>query len=210
MTCQMIGIPPTSTIGFGRTDVSSPSRVPNPPARITTFVKTFHSSWLNFITTKLNESKISASQDLKFLAHQTPGCVLPPLSLLIPTHGDHTEAGNLKNCPAPAYPYLLRSPLLANPALRNTSRVADKPPPHRKNHRFSNQAPNGDWRPSVISKTGIIFAMQLSDCRAMLRSSPRLKIVRLRFSIRFFRQSGLGWTPAGRAPEAEHRVSIIR
>ena len=37
MMCQRIGLPPISTIGFGRTDVSSASRVPRPPARITAF-----------------------------------------------------------------------------------------------------------------------------------------------------------------------------
>src|SRR6266496_265748 len=36
MMCQRIGRPPISTIGFGRTSVSSASRVPSPPARITT------------------------------------------------------------------------------------------------------------------------------------------------------------------------------
>src|SRR5262245_47773727 len=35
MMCQRIGMPPISTIGLGRTAVSSPSRVPRPPARIT-------------------------------------------------------------------------------------------------------------------------------------------------------------------------------
>ena len=35
MMCQRIGRSPISTIGFGRTAVSSESRVPNPPARIT-------------------------------------------------------------------------------------------------------------------------------------------------------------------------------
>ena len=38
MMCQMIGLPPISTIGFGRTPVSSLSRVPKPPARITAFI----------------------------------------------------------------------------------------------------------------------------------------------------------------------------
>src|SRR4051812_25092162 len=37
MMCQRIGMPPTSTIGFGRTLVSSLRRVPNPPARMTAF-----------------------------------------------------------------------------------------------------------------------------------------------------------------------------
>ena len=35
MMCQRIGFPPTSTIGFGRSTVSSLSLVPIPPARIT-------------------------------------------------------------------------------------------------------------------------------------------------------------------------------
>lgn len=39
MMCQMIGMPPISTIGLGRTAVSSPKRVPNPPAKITAFIK---------------------------------------------------------------------------------------------------------------------------------------------------------------------------
>ena len=37
MMCQRIGLPPISTIGFGRTAVSSLSREPNPPARMTAF-----------------------------------------------------------------------------------------------------------------------------------------------------------------------------
>src|SRR5215471_749138 len=36
--CHRIGRPPISTIGLGRTVVSSLSRVPNPPARITAFI----------------------------------------------------------------------------------------------------------------------------------------------------------------------------
>src|SRR5580692_4588939 len=35
--CHRIGMPPMSTIGLGRTVVSSLSRVPRPPARITAF-----------------------------------------------------------------------------------------------------------------------------------------------------------------------------
>src|SRR6516164_9771714 len=35
--CHRIGWPPISTIGFGLVSVSSDRRVPNPPARITTF-----------------------------------------------------------------------------------------------------------------------------------------------------------------------------
>src|SRR6476620_1762845 len=38
MMCQRIGRPPISTIGFGRTWVSSLMRVPNPPARMTAFM----------------------------------------------------------------------------------------------------------------------------------------------------------------------------
>src|SRR6202035_2018985 len=37
--CQRIGRPPISTIGLGRTPVSSLRRVPNPPARITAFIR---------------------------------------------------------------------------------------------------------------------------------------------------------------------------
>src|SRR5438132_764263 len=40
MMCQRIGLPPISTIGFGRSDVSSLRRVPIPPARMTTFTST--------------------------------------------------------------------------------------------------------------------------------------------------------------------------
>src|SRR5262245_30958852 len=39
--CQRIGRPPISTIGFGRTSVSSERRVPRPPARTTTFMRGF-------------------------------------------------------------------------------------------------------------------------------------------------------------------------
>src|SRR4030095_3459398 len=38
MICQSIGLPPISIIGFGLRCVSSPIRVPKPPARITTFI----------------------------------------------------------------------------------------------------------------------------------------------------------------------------
>src|SRR5713101_1016131 len=36
MMCQSIGCPPTSTMGFGLTSVSSARRVPRPTARMTT------------------------------------------------------------------------------------------------------------------------------------------------------------------------------
>lgn len=39
MMCHSIGLPPISTIGFGRTAVSSLSREPNPPAKITAFTR---------------------------------------------------------------------------------------------------------------------------------------------------------------------------
>src|SRR6185437_7273090 len=39
MMCHRIGRPPISTIGLGRMVVSSLSRVPRPPARITSFTK---------------------------------------------------------------------------------------------------------------------------------------------------------------------------
>src|SRR5688572_6454593 len=38
MICQRIGFPPTSTIGLGRSVVSSESLEPSPPARITAFM----------------------------------------------------------------------------------------------------------------------------------------------------------------------------
>src|SRR5215468_5936047 len=38
MICHRIGLPPISTIGLGRKAVSSERRVPNPPAKITTFI----------------------------------------------------------------------------------------------------------------------------------------------------------------------------
>src|SRR3954447_16051673 len=38
MMCQSIGLPPISTIGLGLTVVSSESREPSPPARITAFM----------------------------------------------------------------------------------------------------------------------------------------------------------------------------
>lgn len=46
MICQIIGIPPTSTIGFGRTEVSSPKRVPKPPARMAAWIAMFYLSSL--------------------------------------------------------------------------------------------------------------------------------------------------------------------
>ena len=42
MMCHSIGRPPISTIGFGRTVVSSESLVPSPPARITVFMTADH------------------------------------------------------------------------------------------------------------------------------------------------------------------------
>src|SRR5262245_33911211 len=44
MMCQRIGLSPISTIGFGRTVVSSDSRVPNPPARMTALMAASHTS----------------------------------------------------------------------------------------------------------------------------------------------------------------------
>src|ERR1017187_7329098 len=41
MICQRIGFPPISIIGLGRVSVSSVNRVPSPPARMTTFIRTF-------------------------------------------------------------------------------------------------------------------------------------------------------------------------
>lgn len=38
MICQIIGLPPISTMGFGLISVSSLIRVPNPPAKMTTFI----------------------------------------------------------------------------------------------------------------------------------------------------------------------------
>src|SRR4029079_11586325 len=38
MMCRSMGCPPISTIGFGRTIVSSLRRLPRPPARIITFM----------------------------------------------------------------------------------------------------------------------------------------------------------------------------
>src|SRR5947209_3775330 len=38
MICQSMGRPPISTIGLGRTAVSSSRREPRPPARITAFI----------------------------------------------------------------------------------------------------------------------------------------------------------------------------
>jgi len=38
MICQIIGLPPISTSGFGRIVVSSPKREPNPPANMTAFI----------------------------------------------------------------------------------------------------------------------------------------------------------------------------
>src|SRR6266536_6212950 len=38
MMCQRMGKPPISTMGLGRCDVSSLSRLPSPPAKITAFI----------------------------------------------------------------------------------------------------------------------------------------------------------------------------
>src|SRR5262245_16676752 len=38
MICQRMGLPPMSMSGFGIAAVSSDSRVPNPPAKITAFI----------------------------------------------------------------------------------------------------------------------------------------------------------------------------
>src|SRR6266436_5310258 len=39
MMCHRIGLPPISTIGLGRKRVSSDKRVPNPPAKMTAFIR---------------------------------------------------------------------------------------------------------------------------------------------------------------------------
>src|SRR5438128_9420875 len=39
MRCQSRGLPPISIMGLGRAEVSSDRRVPNPPARIITFIE---------------------------------------------------------------------------------------------------------------------------------------------------------------------------
>ena len=44
MMCQSMGLLPISAIGLGRTALSSLMRVPNPPARITTFIGSFSPS----------------------------------------------------------------------------------------------------------------------------------------------------------------------
>jgi hypothetical protein len=41
--CHKMGFPPTSTIGFGREEVSSAILVPKPPASITAFIATLSS-----------------------------------------------------------------------------------------------------------------------------------------------------------------------
>lgn len=38
MMCQSMGFPPTSTMGFGREEVSSAILVPKPPANMTAFI----------------------------------------------------------------------------------------------------------------------------------------------------------------------------
>src|SRR6202041_3697563 len=49
MTCHRIGRPPISTIGLGRMDVSSLSRVPKPPARIMAFTHTSRAGFDCFV-----------------------------------------------------------------------------------------------------------------------------------------------------------------
>src|SRR5262245_50264704 len=44
MMCHRIGLPPISTIGFGRKTVSSDKRDPNPPAKMTAFIALLPSS----------------------------------------------------------------------------------------------------------------------------------------------------------------------
>jgi hypothetical protein len=47
--CHRIGLPPTSTIGFGREEVSSAILVPKPPAKITAFkVQPLEKSYINY------------------------------------------------------------------------------------------------------------------------------------------------------------------
>src|SRR4051812_3288646 len=45
MMCQRIGRSPIGSIGFGRNSVSSRSRVPLPPQRITTFIARLRARW---------------------------------------------------------------------------------------------------------------------------------------------------------------------
>src|SRR6185312_16210015 len=54
MMCHRIGRPPISTMGFGRTALSSLIRVPKPPARITTFMWHLFARWRSRRDRELN------------------------------------------------------------------------------------------------------------------------------------------------------------
>src|SRR4051794_22873763 len=64
MMCQRIGQPPISTIGLGRTLVSSARRVPSPPAKMTSFI-----AWLPVQGTQ----RVSPQPQDSF-EHRAPRC----------------------------------------------------------------------------------------------------------------------------------------
>src|SRR3954468_16886691 len=85
MMCQSTGRPPTSTIGFGRTLVSSEMRVPNPPARMTAFIERTSSHKLLSQRPSAGVSVLSASN-----GNTTFGGVDPPFVEETTLLGSHT------------------------------------------------------------------------------------------------------------------------
>src|SRR3954452_4249871 len=63
--CHRIGRPPTSTIGLGGSWVSSLSRLPRPPARITAFIAPL----LPMLVVELGDGEHPVECDLGRLAH---------------------------------------------------------------------------------------------------------------------------------------------
>ena len=60
--CQRIGLPPTETMGFGIEWVNSDKRVPNPPAKITTFMSKYRGQCPNNRQKSKDQKKDSGRQ----------------------------------------------------------------------------------------------------------------------------------------------------
>src|SRR5271170_2367529 len=94
MMCHRIGRPPISTIGLGLTSVSSTSRVPSPPAKITTFIDCH--------PRLLPEGR-----------PRSRGRTLSSISIMVARHPEKDLRTRLVPSPRPGYPPRERQPHLA-------------------------------------------------------------------------------------------------
>src|SRR5215510_1125615 len=91
MICQSMGFPPISTIGLGRTVVSSASRVPRPPARMITFMlQTFRNGEWGMGSRGTRKS------------FPTPHCPLPASHCPLPSYQSNHHWNRNGNDEAPA------------------------------------------------------------------------------------------------------------